>query len=173
MSKVKELLILSMMTVILFVSEQMLAFLPNIQVTVLLIVLYSRLFGLKKTLLIVVVHTLADNLVYGSLMPMTLIPMLLGWSLIPILLNTVFKRINKTVYLALFGFFYSYLYGFLYIPFTVYFTGADFISTLILDIPFSTILGISSFLSILWLYEPLYHFVSNLIKEQNESEGVI
>ena len=120
-----------------------------------------------------VVHTLADNLVYGSLMPMTLIPMLLGWSLIPILLNTVFKRINKTVYLALFGFFYSYLYGFLYIPFTVYFTGADFISTLILDIPFSTILGISSFLSILWLYEPLYHFVSNLIKEQNESEGII
>lgn len=171
MSKVKELLILSMMTVILFVSEQALTFLPNVQVTVLLIILYTRIFGVKKTLLIVIVHTLADNLIHGSLMPMTFFPMLLGWTLIPVLLGTVFKFLQKAMHLAIFSFVYSYVYGFLFIPFTIYFTGANFMTTLILDIPFSTILGISSFLSILWLYEPLYGFINGLLVEQKEQEG--
>lgn len=168
MLNLRELLLLSMLTVVLFVSEQALSFLPNIQVTVLLIVIYTKLLGLKKTLMIVLIHTLSDNLMMGSLVPMTFIPMLIGWSLIPILLSTIFKPLKSSISLAFFGFFFSYLYGFIFIPFTVFFTNAKFSHVLLLDIPFSTVLGTSSFISILWLYEPLYNFLNDRIDEQKQ-----
>ena len=70
MNKSKEIVVLALFAALLFVQEQVLTFLPNIQLTVFLLILYSKMLGMKKTLLIILIHVLLDNLVMGSMNPL-------------------------------------------------------------------------------------------------------
>ena len=54
----KDIAIIAVMTTILFVQEQLLSGLPGIQLTVFLIILYSKKFGLGKASLIVILHVM-------------------------------------------------------------------------------------------------------------------
>ena len=62
----KDITIIAVMTTILFVQEQLLASLPGIQLTVFLIVLFSKKLGLAKTSIIIVLHVLLDNFYMSS-----------------------------------------------------------------------------------------------------------
>ena len=53
MHRVKDITIIAILAAILFVQEQALSFLPNIQLTVFLLVLYSKTLKLWKVLLII------------------------------------------------------------------------------------------------------------------------
>lgn len=156
-STIKDLTIIVVAASILFVQQLALSFIPNVQFSVLLLILYTKVLGFKKTSLIIVIHVLAVNLFspLGPVVP-TLIPaMFIAWMLIPILLSTVFKKVESAIYLSLIGFVYGFVYGWVYIPFTVWFIGTPFLPYLIWDIPFEIIMAISNMVSILWLYDPL------------------
>lgn len=164
--KTREAILLSMCAAVLFVQQLALSFLPNIQFSVLLVVLYTRVFGFKKTTLIIIVHIIAVNLMspFGPVIPVYLPAMFIAWMLIPILLATVFRRVNSAYGLAIFGLFYGALYGWVFIPFAVFLTNAPFEAYLLMDIPFEILMSISNFVTILWLYEPLYKV---LTKQKN------
>ena len=66
MFRIKDITIIAIFAAILFVQEQLLTFLPNVQLTVFLIVLYSKVFGLSKTLIIILIHTILDNILMSS-----------------------------------------------------------------------------------------------------------
>ena len=53
MFRTKDLTIIAVFSAILFVQELALSFIPNVQLTVFLLVLYSKVFGLKKTFIII------------------------------------------------------------------------------------------------------------------------
>lgn len=112
-----SLAIVALFTSIVFVTEQIVAGIPNVQLTVFLLIFYTRVLGFKKTLIIVVLHTFLDNVYNGTLMFHLVIPMTIGWSLIPILLSTVFKRFNTTLTLSIFAFVFGFIYGIIFIPF--------------------------------------------------------
>ena len=63
----KDIALIAIFSVILFVQEQLFSFIPNVQLTVFLLVLYSKVLGFKKTALIILIHTILDNLINGSL----------------------------------------------------------------------------------------------------------
>lgn len=154
MSKTKEIVLIGIFSALLFTQEQLLASLPNIQLTIFLIILYSKCFGCKITLFIVFIHTLLDNFYMGSFNLVYFPFMLLGWSLIPICLHTIFKNIEDGTHLALCSILFSLLYSWIYIiPNSIYY-GLNPIVYFISDIPFEIILCISSFITTLWLYEP-------------------
>ena len=58
----KELTLMVVCASILFVQQISLSFIPNVQFSVLLIILYTKMLGFKKTSLIIVVHVAAINL---------------------------------------------------------------------------------------------------------------
>ena len=91
-NKIKELTFVAMLITVLFVQEQFLSFLPNIQFTVLLIVVYTKLVGIKKTLFILLIHVILDTTVYGGMLFLYVPFMFLGWALIPIIIGTIFKN---------------------------------------------------------------------------------
>lgn len=155
MLRVKDMTLIAVLAVLLFALEQALTLLANVQVTVLLLVLYSKMLGWKKTSIIVVIHVLLDNLVMGSFNLMTVPFMLVGWLLIPLFLGTLFKRIEKPLPLAFLGILFSFLYSWIFMIPGALIQGKAFMEYWIADIPFEIILAVSSFLSILWLYEPL------------------
>ena len=96
-NKIKEISLIGILAGILFVLEQALVFLPNIQLTVFLIILYSKKLGFKRSIIIIILYVLLDNLVIGSFNIIFTPFMFIGWAIIPLTLCTVFKRIENNI----------------------------------------------------------------------------
>ena len=111
----KDITIIAVMTTILFVQEQLLASLPGIQLTVFLIILYSKKLGLAKSSIIIVLHVLLDNFYMSSFSLMYTPTMLVGWMLIPLTICTIFKKVESPIILAILGIVYAFIYCWLYV----------------------------------------------------------
>ena len=157
---IKDIVLTSILVAILFVQEQILSFLPNIQLTILLIVLFTKTVGFKKTAVIVIIHTLLDSIFMGSFSIMYFIPMLLGWLTIPVLLKTVFKKVESPIYLSLIGGLCALIYTLYFAIANTIISKSNILMYLIADIPFTIILIVSSIVSIIWLYQPLYKLMN-------------
>ena len=105
-----DIALISLLSALLFIQEELLSFLPNIQFTVFLIVLFSKKLGLLRTTIIVIIHVILDNLYMSSFNIMYTPWMLIGWLIIPITLCTIFKKVNSNIILAFLGVFYSFIY---------------------------------------------------------------
>lgn len=163
MLRVKDITIIAILTAVLFIQEQLLTFLPNVQLTLFLIVLYSKTLGIKKTIIIVIIHTFLDNLIMGF--NLLYFPfMLCGWLIIPTTLATIFKKVNSPIILAFLGIGYALVYSWVFLIAHVLITEVEFWAYLIADIYFEIILAASSFITILWLYEPLHKLLLELEK---------
>lgn len=152
---IRDLSLIAVLTTILFVQEQLLTFIPNVQLTVFLIVLYSKKLGFVKTSIITIIHVLLDNLFLGGINFYYTPAMLVGWLIIPTTLSTIFKNVHSNISLAILGAIYSFIYCWIYIIPNVILFKFNYIDYLIADIPFEIILVVSSFVSILLLYNPI------------------
>lgn len=166
--KVLDIAIIAILSSLLIVQELVLQFLPNIQLTVFLIVLFSKKLKMVRTIIIVTIYTLFDCLFASSLNLFYFPFMLIGWNLIPILLSTIFKRVENSLYLAFLGILFSLLYSWIFIIPTMVMTDVKFLDYLVSDLVFEGLLAISSFLSILWLYYPCSKLLDKILKKPKE-----
>ncbi|GEM_PF-248469 len=162
----RRMIFLAMSVTILFVQEQLLVVLANVQFTMLLIVLFSSVFTLRETLVLIFVYVIVDSLYMGAFNPFYMTPMLLAWSLVPVLHRLVLKRTTDEVKLAIFGCLYGFIYGWIFIPFVMIQTGIDrFWPYLLADLPFEIIMAVSNTVTILWLYAPLYRVLASGLEQ--------
>lgn len=162
MKIIKDLTLIAIFSALIVVLELALSFLPNVQLTFLLIVLFSKALGLKKTSLIVLIYVLIDHLIMGGVTlytPFALASLLI----IPLTLNTIFKKVENPFVLASLGVLYSFIYSWIYALATVLIANVNILAYLTADVLFEIILACSTFISILWLYKPLYNFINNKI----------
>ena len=164
---VKNICLIALFSVILFVLEEALSFLPNIQLTFFLIILFSKTLGFRRTTVIVIIYFLLDCLVMGSLNPIYISFQLLGWLIIPILMCTAFKRIENNIFLALLAILFSLLYSWIMIIPSCIVLETKFIAYLLADLPFEALLVGSSFLTTLLLYNPLKKVLDKLLNKQD------
>ncbi len=156
---------MAMCTTVLFVQEQLLIIVPNVQFTTMLIVLYVSLFKFRESVAIIVIYIILDNMYMSSFHLLYTPPMFIGWLTIPVVYHTVLRQTKSEVKLALFGLFFGFYYGWVFIPFRMIEFGiTEFWPYLLLDIPFEIIMAVSNFVTILWLYKPLYKV---LVKEMD------
>ena len=151
---VKDIALLAMFTAILFIQEEALTFLPNIQLTVFLLVLYSKRLGFIRTSIIIFIHVILDNLVMGSFSIIWTPAMYVGWMLIPIVLCTIFRKIENFIILAIMGAVFSFTYCWCFVVPNYYVLHIKPLVYLASDFTFECILAASSFISILFLYVP-------------------
>ena len=156
MSKItiRDITIIVVLTAILFVQEAILSFIPNFQLTVFLIILYSKKLGTLKTAIIIFIHVLLDTMIFGSMNFVYTPFMLIGWLIIPITINTIFKKVNSNITLAFLGILFSIFYCFMFIIPSTLILEIGFIEYLIADILWEIVLAASSFITILLLYNP-------------------
>jgi len=149
--------LIAILSAILLVQQIALSFLPNVQTTVLLIVLYTKVLGFKKTTLIIMIHVILYNTLspFGAVIPLHFISMFVGYMIIPISLQTIFKKLKSPLQLASAGLLFGFLYGWAFIPVSVFVLGIPFMTYFLMDLPFEMVMAVSNFLSIYWLYEPL------------------
>lgn len=164
---IKELTILAFMSVILFVQEELLTFIPNVQFTFLLMAVYTSVFGLKRSMMIVLVHVILDNLVMGSMMPIVVIPMLIGYI---IYVSLIYLVRNKNLFIiVLTASLGSLIYCYSFLVANSLFLDINMYAYFIADIPFEILLILSTILTITCLYNPLCKKISLLYnKDKND-----
>lgn len=160
----KDIAIIAIMTTILFVQEQLLSGLPGIQLSIFLIILYAKKFGLAKTSLIVFLYVILDNFYMSSFSLMYTPTMLLGWMLIPLTLCTFFKKVESPIFLGLLGIVYSFIYSWLYVIPNYLIMYIDPVTYIASDLIFEIILAVCSFVSIIILYKPSSKVLDILLK---------
>lgn len=168
---VKRLVLLAILTTILFVQEQALTFIPNVQLTFLLLILYATSLTFIENILIIVIHVLLDNLVMGSFNFVYIPFMLIGYLIIPLLMHTVFKKVRSPISLAFLGILFSLIYSWAFIIPQVFILQVPFLTYIVADIPFEIILATSSFLTILWLYKPLKEVLDDYVVADDNKEA--
>ena len=162
---IKELCILVMLTAILFVQEELLTLIPSVQLTFFLIFLYGGILGIRRGSLVVLTHTLLDNLFMSSFMPQVLLPMLLGHE-VTLIMGAILK--NKNEIIMSIGMVVATLsYSLIFLISTVIFFSIKPIPYLISDIPFTSILIVCNLIALLSLYKPLYKFLIKELEDYN------
>lgn len=163
-----DVVLIAICTALLTSLEVALSFLPNIQLTFLLIIVFSKVLKTKKTLIIIILHVIIDNLIMASFNVIFVFVMMLGLMVVPITLNTIFKKVSSPLGLAGLSIIYALIYSWMFVIPSVLLLKTDFKIYLIQDLPFEGLLAGSSFLSVLWLYTPLTNIISNFIKQDNQ-----
>ena len=171
---VKDMALIAMFAAILFIQEEALTFIPNVQLTVFLLVFYSKRLGFVRTTLIIIIHVILDNLVMGSFSVIWTPAMFVGWMLIPIVICTIFRKIENFIILAIMGAVLSFTYCWCFILPNYLVMHISPIKYLASDIVFELILAASSFVSILFLYIPCKKiFIKFRIGIINDEEELI
>ncbi len=172
---IKDLVVISISTAIIFVQQMAFAVLPNIQLTTLLIVLYSKVLGFRKTTIIIIIHVIVYNIlsIFGAINPAYLPFMIFAWMLIPILLSTVFKKVNSSLFLAIIGLVFGFVYGWILVIPAVFVTKSPFIPYLIADIPFEIMMAVSNFITIYLFYDRLNLVFRGLLDDFYQNESII
>ena len=166
----KKLLMISLSIAIIFTQEQLLMFLPNVQLTVLLIILFVSVYSFKESIIMITAYVLLDSLYMGGFNVFYMVPMLLAWYLIPLSYNTILRRTKSEHKLAIFALIFGFIYGWMFIPFNMIQTGVPhFLPYLIADIPFELIMATTGFLTVLWMYKPLYNVLTEVTMQTNNS----
>lgn len=150
---VKDLVLMSVLTSVLVIQNLIIGMIPYIQLTFLLLFLYSRLMGTGKTILMITVYVVIINIVMGT----SIIPLqILGFSLVPLSLH--FIKSDDPLLLSIMGGIISVIY--LILMDTGYWLIASgglygLIAYIIVGLIFGVPVIASSILTILFLYEPV------------------
>ena len=164
----KKLLMIAIAISITFVQEQMLLFLPNIQFTVLLVLVFSSFFTIKESVIYIIGYVILDSLYMGGFNLFYMVPMLLAWTLVPIGYHFILRKTENEFSLALFALVFGFVYGWMFIPFNMLQTGIDnFWVYLSADIMFEIIMAATGFVTVYWLYKPLSKVLRNIEKTQS------
>ncbi len=150
----RHLILTGMLLAVLIAQEQLLIFLPNIQLTVVLIMVYAAILPGYLLVFLVLGYVLLDNLIMGSFSLIYTPPMLLAWLMLALIGRLVRDRSMIVILLAalLFGF----LYGWVFIPFNMIVYGLNvFWPYLASDLPFEIVMAVNNYFTVLLLYRPL------------------
>ena len=111
----KDITLIALMSSLVFAQEQLLVFLPNVQLTAFLLILFSKKFGFIRTTIIIFIYVILDNIVFGTFNLVFTPFMFIGWMLIPIIFCSIFRKTNSLVLLAFGSALCSFGYCWIYI----------------------------------------------------------
>ena len=154
-----------MLTAILTVQEEALTFIPNVQLTFLLIIVYGATIGLLDGTIVVLVHLILDNLIMNSFTPYIMIPMFIGLEIA--LITGYLLRNKKEWVVAIFAGLAGFIYCMLFFGSTVLFYSVEPIPYLIADIPFEVVLIACNIVTVLFLYKPLVKIINDNYPKNN------
>ena len=150
----RHVILTGMFLAILIVQEQLLVFLPNIQLTVVLLLVYSALLPGYLLGFLVVGYVLIDNLIMGSFSLIYTPPMLIGWVILAILGKLVQNR--SLIVVLLVALLFGFVYGWVFIPFNMIVHGIKtFWPYFLADLPFEITMAVNNYFTVLLFYKPL------------------
>ena len=160
--KVKDVALLGILNAILYLVDQVLSFVPFLQLSMLLIILFSRKMGTLKTSIIVIIYVTLEYIGAGFNL-LFFIFSVIGWLFVPLLTNFLFRKTKSVISIALQGVLFSFLYSWTHIIPSCIIIESSIIDYLSMDVFFEISLAISSFVSILLLYKSLEKVIDRFV----------
>lgn len=148
-----DIVICGIFSAILFVSQVVIAGLPNIELVSLLVIIYTLVFE-RKTIPIIYIFALLEGLLYGF--GIWWVMYLYVWTILYVIAR-IFRNNQRPLFWAFTGGFFGLIYGFLCsIPYIFAGGIGAGIAWWIRGIPYDIIHGVSNFIVILVLFNPIY-----------------
>ena len=155
---------ISTMASIVVVLEKVLEFLPNIQLTVVLLMAFIFFLSLPEALILVTIYTMLDILLGG--ISLYAIPMFIAWNLFAIIVFYVKGNLTKLIIIgSIYPIFYSLVLGLPYI----YMLNIDFKLYYLADLPFTGIFIVGNIVTIIWLYPMIVKQLSYYMGDNHEN----
>lgn len=160
--RTKDIVLIGMMSAILIIVQIALAFLPNIELVSLLIIIYTLIFG-RKTIYIIYVFVALEGIFYGF--GLWWFSYLYLW-LILYFITIMFKKVTSSFYWAIISGFFGLSFGAFYTIVIIITAGpAAGLASWISGIPFDLPHCIGNFVLALVLFKPLYHVLNKANKQ--------
>lgn len=159
--KTRDIALIGLLSASITAGKLALSFIPNVEIVTLLFILYTIIFGYKKSIFISIVFTTTEILIYG--VSTWIIVYYFIWSLL-IIITAILKNKFKSEYgYATLGAIFGYTFGMFFAIFESLFYGASYGWVYWLrGIPFDIIHGTSNFIIILVLFKPLSKILRKL-----------
>lgn len=133
-------------TTIIFVLELALSFIPNINLTFVLFMILFQSYKVNVSIQYVMLYIVLQGVWWGY--GLYLIPMTVAWIGFIFVTKSI-KRVNNVLQSLIIGG-YAILYSSSFIPLAIVY-GIPIVAYIIADIPFTILLIINNFLTVLWL----------------------
>lgn len=150
--KLKDLLVLTLLGVLMYVSQVIMASLPNIELVSFLIIVVSRKFGLKS-LLSVYIFVFLEIMTYG--VAQWVICYFYVWAILA-MVTCIFRKSDRRMLFTLIASIFGFLFGVLCSPVSFAVGGFGYgISWIISGLSFDLLHGCGNFLLTFLLYKPI------------------
>lgn len=152
-NSIRSIALAAILLALLIVQEELLTGIPQVQLTVPLIILYAFLFPNEILLPLIAGYVLIDNLYMGSISLMYTPAMFIAW----ILLAVVARKLrNKPDYIqVIIAVVFGFVYGWIFIPFSMMVLGINqFWPYLLADIPAEFAMAFSDLVTMIIVYIP-------------------
>lgn len=159
--KTRDIALIGLLSASITAGKLALSFIPNVEIVTLLFILYTIIFGYKKSIFVSIVFTTTEILIYG--VSTWIIVYYFIWVLL-IIITALMKNKFKSEYgYATLGAIFGYTFGMFFAIFESFFYGASYGWVYWLrGIPFDIIHGTSNFIIILVLFKPLTKILGKL-----------
>lgn len=163
--RIKDIVIIGMLSAIMITVQVAFAFLPNIELVSLLIILYTLIFG-RKTLFIIYVFVILEGLLYGF--GLWWFNYLYVWTVL-FLIVSLLRSIRSPFFWAIISGLYGLSFGALCsIPYFISSGIPSGFAYWIAGIPFDVTHGIANFAITLVLFYPLFSILNSINKRTEQ-----
>lgn len=163
--RTRDLVVMAFLTAILYVGQVGMAFLPNIEVVSLLIIIYTQLYR-KKVFLMIYVFAILEGLTYGF--GIWWFGYLYVWSVLAIIVLFMKEQKSAFVWAIVSGAF-GLSYGFLFaIPYFIAGGMGAGMSYWIAGIPYDIAHCVGNVVVAILLYQPIHAVLSKLVRSQKQ-----
>lgn len=152
--RARDIALIGLLSATITAGKLALSFIPNIEIVTLLFMVYCITFGTKPTLIVSIIFTTTEILLYGF--STWLIGYYIVWPVLVIIISLIKKKVKSEYgYAAVAGIF-GLLYGLIFAAVESCFYGINYgIAYIIRGIPFDLVHGVSNFIIVLLLFNPL------------------
>ncbi|HLV09631.1 MAG TPA: hypothetical protein VKY40_05445 [Halanaerobiales bacterium] len=152
--KIRDIALVGVLSATITAGKLALSILPNVEIVTILFIVYTIVFGIRKTLMVSIVFSTMEIFIYGF--STWFIAYYFIWPLLIFLTNAVKDKIKTEYGFAFIGGIFGLSFGLFFAIFESFFYGMFYgISYWIKGIPFDIVHGVSNFIIILILYKPL------------------
>lgn len=165
-NSIYEYIILAICSSILTVSKFLMSYIPNIEPVTLLIIIYTLIFGFKRTMIITIIFVLIEGYLWGF--DLWVISYIFVWPLLVIITQIIKNKIKNNFMLwSLFAGFYGMIFGILCAIPLIIFDKSFAYSTILSGIFFDAVHMVGNYLIMLIVGETFYNRLKEVIKELN------
>lgn len=159
--KVKDIALVGVLSATITVGKLALSFLPNIEIVTFLFIVYTVVFGVKRSLMISVIFSTIEVFIYGF--STWFLTYYIIWPIL-VLLTDLFKhKLGSEYGFAILAGFFGLFFGLFFAIVESLFYGIMYgITYWVKGIPFDIVHGVSNFIIVLLLYIPL----TNTLRKQ-------